>query len=157
MCIRDSPNFRAMQQEAWKSRAEGDLRVLRLAIESYYRNQGCYPEEDPAGSDTYQDTLIGVQPRILTEKAYDPFRAGQVEYVYRLSLDSTEVGYPDNARYYVLYSYGFDGQRDIKDGTNASGNGPFALPPNDNAQVQDEANRNDDIIVTNGIKPPGYE
>lgn len=95
------PSFRGMQNEARKTKAQGDLRVLKVAIESYYKNHG---NQYPAEAD-YQTTLMGASPRILESNLYDPFGAtSTTAYVYDLS-----TGDPTTAHYYVLYSVGSAG------------------------------------------------
>ena len=37
------PSFRGMQNEARKTKAQGDLRPIKIAVESYYKNNGVYP------------------------------------------------------------------------------------------------------------------
>jgi len=85
------PAFRGMRQEAQTTRAQGDLKVLKIAVESFYKSTGNYPIV--AG---YQDLLLGAQVRLLESKLDDPYVAG-TNYVYVLS--------PDN-RYYAIYSVG---------------------------------------------------
>jgi len=92
------PSFRGMQNEARKTRAEGDIRVIKVAVESYYKNHtNQYPAEA-----NYQTTLLGASPRILESNLYDPFGAtSTTTYVYDLS-----TGDPTTAHYYVIYSVG---------------------------------------------------
>jgi prepilin-type N-terminal cleavage/methylation domain-containing protein len=89
------PSFRAMQTEAWRTKAEGDVRVLKIALESYYKNVGSFP--DATG---YQTTLLGASPRVLEAALDDPFAASGTPYVYTLS---------NNGSYYVVYSIGAGG------------------------------------------------
>jgi prepilin-type N-terminal cleavage/methylation domain-containing protein len=98
------PSFRGMQNEARKTKAQGDLRVLKIAIESYYKNHN---NQYPAVA-TYQTTLTGASPRILDANLYDPFVAGgATTYVYALSGTG-----PTDSNYYLLYSVGPDGVAD---------------------------------------------
>lgn len=92
------PNFRGMQAEGRKAKAQGDLRTIKVAIESYYKNHGNqYPAED-----NYQSTLINISPRVLEAYLYDPFGATtSTTYVYDLS-----TGDPATSHYYVIYSVG---------------------------------------------------
>ena len=92
------PSFRGMQNEARKTKAQGDVRVLKIAIESYYKNHNnLYPAVA-----TYQTTLLGASPRILEAALNDPFVAGgATTYVYVLSSDT-----PANSDYYIIYSVG---------------------------------------------------
>ncbi len=96
------PSFRGMQQEARRSKAEGDVRVIKIAIESYYKNHNEYPAEA-----SYQTTLLSASPKILESNLYDPFGAtSTTQYVYKLGDGSTG---PSDAHYYVVYSVGVDG------------------------------------------------
>jgi len=91
------PSFRGMQNEARKTKAQGDVRVVKIAVESYYKNNGQYPAEA-----NYQTTLLNASPRILEAPLYDPFGAtSTTAYMYDLS-----TGDPATARYYVIYSVG---------------------------------------------------
>lgn len=96
------PSFRGMQNEARKTKASGDLRVIKIAVESYYKNHNnAYP-----ATANYQTTLLGASPRILDSQLNDPFVAGgATPYVYALS--------PDGASYYIIYSVGPDGVADV--------------------------------------------
>lgn len=89
------PSFRAMQTEAWRTKAQGDVRVLKIALESYYKNRGSFPAESG-----YQSTLRGEQPSVLETVLDDPFAAAGTPYAYRLSPDGS---------YYVVYSIGLGG------------------------------------------------
>jgi len=92
------PSFRGMQQEARKTKSQGDVRVLKIAIESYYKNHN---NEYPA-VDGYQTTLLAASPRILESNLYDPFGAtSTTTYVYDLSTSD-----PATAHYYIIYSVG---------------------------------------------------
>ncbi len=98
------PSFRGMQNEARKTKASGDLRDLKIAIESYYKN---HDNQYPAIAD-YQTTLTSASPRILDAALYDPFVAGgTTPYVYGLSSTG-----PSDSNYYILYSVGPDGTAD---------------------------------------------
>lgn len=87
------PSFRAMQTEAWRTKAEGDVRVIKIALESYYKNQGSFP---PVAA--WQSDLISASPRVLETELKDPFNPTD-NYVYDLSPDFS---------YYVVYSVGPD-------------------------------------------------
>jgi prepilin-type N-terminal cleavage/methylation domain-containing protein len=88
------PSFRGMQNEARKTRAQGDVRVIKTAIESYYKNHNnSYPAV--AG---YQTTLLNASPRILDSNLYDPFVAGgATPYAYALSGTG-----PSDSNYYII-------------------------------------------------------
>jgi prepilin-type N-terminal cleavage/methylation domain-containing protein len=95
------PSFRGMQNEARKTKAQGDVRVLKISIESYYKNHNnLYP-----AIANYQTTLLGASPRILEANLYDPFVAGgATPYVYALSGSG-----PSDSDYYIIYSVGAGG------------------------------------------------
>jgi prepilin-type N-terminal cleavage/methylation domain-containing protein len=91
------PSFRGMQQEARKTKAQGDLRVLKIAIESYYKNNGnVYP---PTGA-SWEALLAGntVTPNIINSPLYDAFNpTANTDYGYAVSPSRT---------YYVVWSVG---------------------------------------------------
>ena len=88
------PSFRGMQTEGWKTRAEKDVMTLKIAVETYYKNNGSFPAVSG-----YQTTLLAESPRMIDSTLDDPFKPG-TEYVYDLS---------PNGSYYVIYSVGVDG------------------------------------------------
>ncbi len=93
------PSFRGMQNEARKTKAQGDVRVVKIAVESYYKNHGAYPAVA-----NYQTTLLNASPRILESNLYDPFGAtSTTTYSYALGTGSTG---PTDAKYYIIYSVG---------------------------------------------------
>jgi prepilin-type N-terminal cleavage/methylation domain-containing protein len=95
------PSFRGMQNEARKTKAQGDVRVIKIAIESYYKNHNnLYP-----ATAAYQTTLQAASPRILEATLNDPFVAGgATPYVYELSGTG-----PSDSNYYIIYSVGAGG------------------------------------------------
>jgi prepilin-type N-terminal cleavage/methylation domain-containing protein len=93
------PSFRGMQNEAKKVKVQGDLRTLKIAIESYYKNYTLYPAVT-----TYQTTLIAARPAIIEDNMYDPFGTNTtVTYTYKLSSATPTV-----SSYYIVYSVGID-------------------------------------------------
>jgi len=99
------PSFRGMQQEANKTKVQGDLRTLKVAIESYYKNHGIYPEIA-----NYQTTLLTTVPKMLEGPLSDPFAtATDTPYVYTLGNNGGGPLAPAAAKYYVLYSVGMNG------------------------------------------------
>jgi general secretion pathway protein G len=99
------PSFRGMQQEANKTKSEGDLRTLKVAIESYYKNHGMYPS-----ATNYQLTLLSSSPKMLEAQLYDPFGPDSTSaYVYSLGSNGGDPVTPAEAKYYVLYSVGMLG------------------------------------------------
>jgi len=92
------PSFRGMQQEARKTKAQGDVRVIKIAIESYYKNHN---NQYPAIA-TYQTTLQGATPRILEGTLNDPFSVG-ANQPYKYALSGTG---PSDSDYYIVWSIG---------------------------------------------------
>lgn len=91
--------FNGMRGAAKLAKAQGDLRVLKLAIESYYNN---YDDKYPSGSGTsaWENNLTSAYPKILSVKLYDPFAPdNQTSYQYALT----------NARYFIVWSVGPNG------------------------------------------------
>lgn len=95
--------FRGLQDEAYKTRAQGDLKVLKIAIESYYKNNHSrYPLATSAGTADWEEILLNARPRILESLNYDPFgETRATEYVYKTSTDDLST-----AKYYIVYSRG---------------------------------------------------
>lgn len=95
------PSFRGMQSEARKTKAQGDVRTLMIAVEAYYKDHSNqYPAEA-----NYQATLIAAVPQILSNTLYDPFGAtSTTQYIYTLPTHD-----PTTSMYYVIYSIGPSG------------------------------------------------
>ncbi len=91
-------SFRGLQNEGKTARARGDLRTLRLAIESYYKNnRNLYP-----GLENYLTTLLVAVPQIVDHPLYDPFgETNTTPYSYALSGED-----PSSSRYFIVYSVG---------------------------------------------------
>ena len=97
------PSFRGMQNEARKTKAQGDVRVIKIAVESYYKNHNNIYPTDSGAAIAYQTELMSVSPRILESNLYDPFGdSSTTPYVYALSV----AGSPSTAKYYIIYSVG---------------------------------------------------
>ena len=116
------PSFRGMQDEARKTKAQGDVRVLKIAVESYYKNHGnVYPTATTSGTQTWEATLTGATPRILDAVLYDPFGDTTTsQYWYKTDTASTST-----AKYYIIYSEGPGGNGTASvatDGTATSSN-----------------------------------
>jgi len=94
------PSFRGMQNEARKTKAQGDTRAIRTAIETYYMDHGQYPVET-----NYQSVLVANVPQVMSNLLYDPFGATTTaQYVYSLSTHN-----PSTSQYYIVYSVGAAG------------------------------------------------
>jgi len=116
------PKFKGMRDEGNYTKAQSELRALQAAVESYRIHESQYP---PSSQTVCASYLNGAQPAIIDEVMLDPFRANN-EYRYQRS---------GNGQYYVIYSYGFDGGRDVTGVSNAG-----VLNGTDD----------DDLFVTNG-------
>ncbi|MFC1560153.1 hypothetical protein ACFL4F_03510 [Candidatus Margulisiibacteriota bacterium] len=80
-----------------KNKAQGDLRVLKVCIESIKKNKGSFPS-----TNNYQAILLKAKPQILDAKLYDPFVENKKkEYEYKVS---------SNGGYFVIYSVGPSGK-----------------------------------------------
>ena len=94
-----------MQNEARMARANGDLKTLELAINSYLKNYGECPAKD-----NYQRTLIQARNPLVHSNLFDPFGAtANTLYSYDASEDH---------RYYIVFSVGAkrDGGSTINNG-----------------------------------------
>jgi len=95
------PSFRGMQNEARKTKAQGDTQTIQIAIETYYKD---YNNQYPAEAN-YQTTLIAASPQILAAPTYDPFGAtSTTTYTYSISTHD-----PTTSAYYIVYSVGPNG------------------------------------------------
>jgi prepilin-type N-terminal cleavage/methylation domain-containing protein len=89
------PSFRAMQTEGKKARAQGDLRTLQMAVETYNKDFGSYP---PAlgGGRTWEATLTACSPHLIDTILYDPLNpTPNSQYLYGINLG-----------YYLIWSVG---------------------------------------------------
>jgi len=92
------PSFRAVQNQAKEARAQGDLRVVKLALEDYYMDNTAFPADDAGQAQT---ALLGVSNPVLEATLYDPFGSTTTTlYEYKVS---------PNSNYYVAYSVGAGG------------------------------------------------
>lgn len=96
------PRFKGMQDEANIAKANGELRALRTAVESYYIHQApnAYPPTTSTLCATYLTAATTI-PKIIDTDLYDPFGATTTtEYQYVLAT---------GGKYYVIYSVGPNG------------------------------------------------
>lgn len=95
-------NVLGLQNEARIARIKGDLKTLKLAIETYLKDRTVCPMED-----NYQRALLLSNPRILEGNLTDPFGA-TVSTLY-------SYGTSGNRRYFVVFSLGMhhDGSANI--------------------------------------------
>jgi hypothetical protein len=76
------------------TKAQGDLSVLHLAMEAYYKNVGHYPTM----YSNYQTTFMNTPNPILTQYLYDPF-APEKNTVYQYTHSEVPLM---QSRYYVI-------------------------------------------------------
>lgn len=121
------PRFKGMRDQANISKAQGEVRAIKTAIESYFIRNAAYPATSTTVCATYL-TLATTYPRILESNLYDPFGAtATTEYRYIRSA---------NGAYYVIFSIGPNATANIT-GIGATG----TVAP---------ANRQDDVWTSNG-------
>jgi len=89
------PSFRAIQNQAWTAKAQGDIKVIKMACESYYIQHAAFPAVTTPP--TYQTSLLAESPPMLESNLYDPFGGATTMYSYATS---------PNSKYYVIYSVG---------------------------------------------------
>ena len=125
------PRFKGMQQEGNMAKANGELRTLQTAMESYAMHNGnVYPASSTTPYDTYLDAdSVGTGPQLINSAMMDPFSPTN-EYYYR-------IGNGAGTGYYVFGSRGPDGAIDVTRGEIADG------------EIT-AAEMDDDIIVSNG-------
>ncbi|MDP2940375.1 MAG: prepilin-type N-terminal cleavage/methylation domain-containing protein [Candidatus Omnitrophota bacterium] len=91
------PRFRGMRDQANISKAQGEVRAIKTAIESYFIRNSIYPITTTTVCATNLTTATTF-PRILESNLYDPFGAtATTEYRYICSA---------NRQYYVIFSIG---------------------------------------------------
>ena len=126
------PRLRGMRQEGNYAKAQGELRTLQAAVESFFIHNDAFPVQTTAVDNDWQDdtdSLTTAVPNIISAVLNDPFTpGGATEYRYATSEAS-------NSDYYVIFSIGFDGAADIT-GINTDG--------------ELTGTNDDDIFVTNG-------
>ncbi|MFA4858644.1 MAG: hypothetical protein WC901_06030 [Candidatus Margulisiibacteriota bacterium] len=80
--------------ESTKIQVDGDIRVLKIALMSYFKNNGKYPD-----SQNYQDALIASKPQIIDFVLNDPFS----NFPYKLVFSPNKI-------HFVIYSIGVSGR-----------------------------------------------
>jgi prepilin-type N-terminal cleavage/methylation domain-containing protein len=128
------PRFKGMREEANIAKAEGELRTLKTAIESYaMHHSNAYPASSNTPYASYLDASAAPGPQLIASVLYDPFDSSH-EYYYILGSGS------GGTDYYAICSKGPDGTADV---TAAEvGNG-----------VLTAAEIDDDIIASNATLP----
>lgn len=120
------PAFRGMQDSAKTTKAEGDLKLIKMALESYYISNNVFPAD--------LSSLLTASPKILDKELSDPFEAAGTEYNYNLDT---------NNKYYMVSSTGKDGDPEL-DSVN------LTIPISGELQ---SFSPGDDIYVTNVTLP----
>jgi prepilin-type N-terminal cleavage/methylation domain-containing protein len=127
------PRFKGMKEEGNIAKAEGELRTLKIAIESYAIHNGdAYPANSNTPFVSYLDSdSVGSGPQIISSVLYDPFAASSTqEYYYRRGSGT------GGSEYYAICSVGPDGVRDVT--SSEIGDGTLTT-----------AEINDDLVATN--------
>ena len=129
------PRFKGMREEGNIAKAEGELRTLKTAIESYaMHHSNTYPA---SSDDPYNDYLDAGScppgPQLIHSVLNDPFRSGE-EYYY---VRGSGSGGTD---YYAICSVGPDGSEDVT--ASEVGNGELTANEID-----------DDIVASNCTLP----
>lgn len=93
------PRFLGVSEQGRKARANGDLRVLQSAIESYVLNTNAIPADEG----TVGGALEGANPQIVSDYTafQDPFSTAKEAYKYSSKSDSAS-----GKKYYVFFSRG---------------------------------------------------
>ncbi len=129
------PRFKGMREEANFTKAEGELRTLKIAIESYaMHHSDTYPDSSAMPYDDYLDASCAPGPQLIHSVLYDPFAAGTTEYYYILG---SGTGGTD---YYAICSCGPDGTPNVDAGE--VGDGELTA-----------TEINDDIVASNATLP----
>jgi general secretion pathway protein G len=128
------PRFKGMQQEGNTAKAQGELRTLQTAMESYSMHNGnVYPANSNTPFVSYLDAdSVGTGPQLITSAMMDPFSPTN-EYYYRRG-NGTGTGY------YAFCSRGPDGAIDVTSAEIANGE-------------LTAAEIDDDIVISNATMP----
>jgi len=129
------PRFKGMREEGNIAKAEGELRTLKTAIESYaMHHSNAYPASSTTPYTAYLDASCAPGPQLIHSVLYDPFAATNIQYYY---IRGSGAGGTD---YYAICSKGPDGAADV---TAAEvGNGALTT-----------AEIDDDIVASNATLP----
>jgi len=99
------PRLKGMRDEGNITKATGELRTLKTAMESYaMHHSDTYPASSTTPYDTYLDAGgVGTGPQLIHSVLNDPFDSSN-EYYYILGTDTD---------YYAICSKGIDGVADV--------------------------------------------
>jgi general secretion pathway protein G len=103
------PRFKGMRQEGNIAKAQGELRTLKTAIESYaIHHSNAYPASSNTPYASYLDASAAPGPQLISSVLYDPFASSSTtEYYY---VRGSGTGGTD---YYAICSVGPDGAQDV--------------------------------------------
>jgi general secretion pathway protein G len=103
------PRFKGMREEANITKAHGELRTLKIGIESYaMHHDDTYPATSATPYGTYLDAGgCPPGPQLIESVLYDPFNSASTEYYYILG---SGTGGTD---YYAICSAGPDGTPNV--------------------------------------------
>ena len=128
------PRFKGMRQEGNIARAEGELRTLKTAIESYaMHHSNAYPASSTTPFVDYLDASAAPGPQLIHSVLNDPFDSSN-EYYYILGSGS------GGTDYYAICSKGPDGAADVTAAEVGSGD-------------LTAAEIDDDIVASNATLP----
>ncbi len=95
------PRFKGLRDQGNVAKAQGELRALKTAMESYLIRWGTYPPPlngAPGITTAWQASLVTTAPQLITAVLNDPFRVA-TPYSANHSL---------NSQYYVIWAFGPD-------------------------------------------------
>ena len=127
------PRLKGMQQEGNTAKAQGELRTLQTAMESYaMHHSNAFPANSNTPFTSYLDASAAPGPQLISSVMMDPFSPTN-EYYYRR-------GNGAGTGYYAICSRGPDGAIDVTSGEIANGE-------------LTAAEIDDDIVISNATMP----
>jgi len=117
------PRFKGLQDQAKISKAQGEVRALKTALESYFIRWNGWPPDPEAGdsSTAWQAALVGTSPQLISAALMDPFIGVGTTQQYSAALSA-------NSQYYVIWAFGPDATTGV---TGISNEGVVAGTPGD--------------------------
>lgn len=100
------PSYFSMRQEGMYTKAQKEVSFLQAAVENYWQENNKLPEN-------LTNDLINTKTKILTQKAYDPWKTDNTNYGYKVG--KTEQG----EEYYVIYTKGLADEVEYQISSNA--------------------------------------
>ncbi len=109
--------LKGIQDQAKISKAQGEVRALKIALESYFIRWKGWPRQLTTGASLFwQNPLLNSQPKLINSILYDPFKTYRWAIVNRYFAARSP-----NSKYYVIWSIGSNGIRNIR-GIDDNGN-----------------------------------